>query len=79
LEDRLSTIVEVCRFPSDDVGERLRRITLGLLRRLDTQTQTIAALSGRLDETTGQINTLTAEVARLGRYTRFMRRQTKGK
>jgi hypothetical protein len=79
LEDRQAAIIEVCRFPNDDVGERLRKITLGLLRRLDAQTVAITALSRRLDEIAGQVNTLTAEVARLGRYTRFMRRQTKGK
>jgi hypothetical protein len=73
LEDRLSTIVEVTRFPNDDVGEQLRRITLGLLRRLNTQTQAMAALSGRLDEIAGQIE----RVAATARYVRKHRKGSK--
>jgi hypothetical protein len=70
LEDRLSTVVEVTRFPNDDVGERLRRITLGLLQRLNTQTQAIAALSQRIDQIAGQIE-------RVASHARSVRRKLK--
>jgi hypothetical protein len=75
LEDRLSTIVEVCRFPNDDANEKLRRITLGLLQRLRTQTQTIATLSQRIDQIAGQIE----RVASTARYIRSNKRKGKSK
>jgi hypothetical protein len=68
LEAQQADVIEITRFPNDDVGERLRKITLGLLQRDRMQVQAISALTER-------VNTMNDTLERLWKYSRYKRKE----
>jgi hypothetical protein len=77
VENQRSGLAEVTRFPNDDAGERLRKITLSLLQRIGQLERKSSQTNNVLNERLNQIEAQTTRVAQLAKYVRANRRKKK--